>query len=111
MDIIYQARGWLEDPEIYRTDVGVCGNLGMAVGTHILIRFDEKLLKQLPNYSGFPAYPLGGGMEEYYERQRLDTIWSGEGMRTRHELIELLKTAEITKYCQDGKVSIIFKHA
>lgn len=96
MDIIKQIQAWLEDPVIRCTNSGVCWNLSTAVDIEMWrFRFDEKLLKQLSNYSGSQVFPIGG-RDIYWEQKQLGTLWIGEGKRSRYELIDLLKEAEIS---------------
>lgn len=96
MDIIKQIQAWLEDPVIRCTNSGVCWNLSTAIGIEMWrLCFDEKLLKQLSNYSGSQVFPIGG-RSTYWEQKQLGTLWIGEGKRSRYELIDLLKAAEIS---------------
>lgn len=103
------VREWLEEPFVYNEEYGICSQLSTKVSETIdlpkivalvrimpIVRMSSDLLtSKFPPYSGDISYPISGHVE-YFHHGDNKTLWLGEQLALRNQLIEVLKSADLT---------------
>lgn len=74
----------------YIYDCGICENLS-AIGNKFYHFQIKQLIKDWKHYSGEETYPVGG-IDEYNHHKSNETLWQGEQLKLRLDLIKHLKS-------------------
>lgn len=99
------VRHWLEKPFVYDAERGICQQISTKVamtlcsiecyGLTPIVRISAELLtEKFPPFSGDNSYPISG-LVKYFHHGDNQTLWRGEQLALRNQLIGVLKSAEI----------------
>lgn len=102
-DVEVAVREWLEEPFVYVPERGICAQISIKVGNTLgsykvipIVRMSSDLLTaKFPPYSGDISYPISGHVE-YFHHGDNKTLWQGGQLALRNQLIEVLKSADLT---------------
>lgn len=110
------VREWLEEPFVYNNQCGICSQISTKVTNTLnnckltpLVRMSAELLTaKFPPYTGDISYPISGHVE-YFHHGNNKTLWQGEQLALRNQLIEVLKSADLWIELDDEYLYIHFK--
>ena len=124
-DVRAAVREWLEEPFVYNNQCGICSQISTKVSKTIdlpkiaplvrimpLVRMSSDLLiSKFPPFSGDISYPISG-CAKYFHHGNNKTLWQGEQRALRNQLIEVLKSADLSiEEDGEGYLFILFKPA
>ena len=96
------VRHWLEEPFVYDAERGICQQISTKVTKTLgsdelipIVRMSSDLLtSKFPSFSGDHSYPISGHVA-YFHHGNNKTLWRGEQLALRNQLIGVLKSADI----------------
>ena len=96
------VRHWLEEPFVYDAERGICAQISTKAAKALdsdelapIVRMSSDLLtSKFPSFSGDHAYPISGHVA-YFHHGNNQTLWRGEQLALRNQLIGVLKSADL----------------
>ena len=73
----------------YLYDCGICENLSV-IGKKFYQQQIKELVVDWKHFSGDLVYPIGG-KDDYNHHKSLETLWVGEQLKLRKDLIKFIK--------------------
>lgn len=97
------VREWLEEPFVYNNQRGICAQISAKAANSLgsykltpIVRMSSDLLtSKFPPFSGDISYPISGHVE-YFHHGDNKTLWRGPQLALRNQLIEVLKSADLS---------------
>ena len=91
---LYQALETLEakikkGKKHFNIDCGICENVSIIANKYFTFQIKE-LVKDWKHFSGDLVYPIGG-IDDYNHHKMNETLWQGEQLKLRMDLIKFLK--------------------